>query len=191
MLFALAEAETGIEHDAELIHTGAAGAIGAGVQIFHHRQHDIRGGRQFGPSFGRAAHVVDYQAGIVFDDHFRNERIEGEAAWIVDDIGAVFKGEGGDFGLISIDRDRNLQLAFQSLQNGDEAAEFFGGGDAGAAGLGGFGADIEDIGSFGFELDGAGDGEIGIVILAAIGEGIGRDVQDGDDESAFAEAQFT
>ena len=191
LLFPFAETEAGVKHDPNLIDTGAPGTIGAGVQILCHRDHNVGRGGKFGPSLRRAAHVVNDQARVVFDDYSRKQRIESKTAWIVNDFDAVFERDGGDFGLVGIDRNRNLELAFEALQDGDKPAQLLGRGDAGAAGLSRFGSDVENIGAFGFELDRAGKCKIGIIVLAAIGEGIGSNVEDCDNESAFAEPQFT
>ena len=139
---------------------------------------------------GPAAHVIQDQAGVVVGDDPRELRLDREAGGIVDDFHAEFQRALGDLGLIRVHRDRDRQPVFQALQHRDQAAELFGRGDARRARLGGFGADVDDVGAHLFEFDGAREGAVRVGILAAVGEGIGRDVEDAQDHRPLAKLDF-
>jgi hypothetical protein len=115
LFLALAEAQAGVENDGEAVDAGAAGAADRGVEILGDGKHHVGDGTQFAPGFGGAAHVVEDKAGIVLYDGLGKERVPGEATGIVDDFGAVFHGEFGDFGLVGIDRDGDAKFAFEAL----------------------------------------------------------------------------
>ena len=73
--------------------------------------------------------------------------------------------------------------------DGEDAGLLFGGGDGGGVGAGGFAADVEDVGAFVEEFEGLGEGCFGGVELAAVGEAVGGEVEDGHDEGAGAEGE--
>ena len=127
VLFAtFAEAEARIEDDAVAFDAGAAGAVNAGFEIVHDRLHGVGHGAELGPGFGRAAHVVEDQAGVGFGDNLSQFHVEGQRAGIVDDFSAVFERLDGDAGFAGVDRDGHTELALEAFQNRDEPAEFFG-----------------------------------------------------------------
>jgi hypothetical protein len=190
LFLALAETEAGVEDDREAVYTRAASAADGGVEILGDSEHHVGDGAELAPGFGRAAHVVEDEAGVVLNDGLGEEGIPGEAAGVIDDFGAVFNGEFGYLGLIGIDRDGDAEFAFEALEDGDEAADFLGGGDTGAAGLGGFGADVDDVGALLFEFEGAGKSAVGILVKTAVGERVGGDVEDAHDEGSFAETDL-
>jgi hypothetical protein len=190
LFLALAESEAGVEDDREAVYTGAASAADGGVEILGDGEHHVGDGTELAPGFGGAAHVIEDEAGVILDDGFRQKRIPGEAAGVVDNFGAVFNGEFGYFGFIGIDRDGDAEFAFEALEDGDEASDFLSGGDAGAAGLGGFGADVDDVGALLFEFEGAGKSAVGILVETAVGERVGGDVEDAHDEGSFAETDL-
>ena len=55
---------------------------------------------------------------------------------------------------------------------------------------GGFRADIDDVRALLFEFHGAGEGAVGVGVLAAVGKRIGRDVQHAHSSGALAEGDF-
>jgi len=54
------------------------------------------------------------------------------------------------------------------------------------AGAGGLPADVDDVGALGDELAGVGDGRLGVDPAAAVGEGVGGDVEDAHEERPVA-----
>ncbi len=182
LLFTLAKAEAGIDADRHLVHTGNLGAMDGGAEVVEDGADHVLHGRHFGPRFGRAAHVIQDQRSAGVGNGFRQHRVKGQGAGIIDDLDAERESFGGDSGLIGIDRDRHLEVALKALEDRNQAAELFGFGDPGGAGPGGFGTDINDVRSLLFELDGAGEGAVGVGVLAAVGEGIRGDIQDAHDE---------
>ena len=77
--------------------------------------------------------------------------------------------------------------------DGEDAGLLFFGGERGGVGAGGFAADVEDVGAFVEHGDGLGEGAFGGVLgrveVAAVGEGVGRDVEDAHDEGSPAERE--
>ena len=69
-------------------------------------------------------------------------------------------------------------MAREAVEDGEDAAEFFGFGDGRMAGAGGFGADVEEVGAVGLEVQGLVQGGGGVEEAAAIGEGVGGEVED-------------
>jgi hypothetical protein len=191
LLFALSKTQAGVDDNRKPVHTGASGAADGGVEIFRDGQHDIRDGTQLAPSLRCAAHVVENQAGIVLNDSLCQQRIPREAAGVVDDFSAMLNGQFRHFGFVGVHRNWNAECAFQTLQHRNQAANLFRGRNARAAGFGGFSADIDDICALFLKLDRAGEGAVGVKIEPAIGERIGRDVEDAHDEGAFAETNLS
>ena len=72
----------------------------------------------------------------------------------------------------------------------ENARLFFFGGERGGVGTSGFAAKVEDVGAFLEHPEGLGDGAfggvLGRVVEAAVGEGVGRDIEDAHDQSALA-----
>ncbi len=161
--------------------------MGGGVQLGADGANEIFERRQLGPSFRRATHVIQNQAGVGVGDFFGEVRIEGEGAGVVDDFDSELEGFFGDVCFIGIDGDGNRQFPFQPLEDRDEAAEFFGLRNARGAGAGGFSANIDDIGAQFFQFDGAGEGAVGVLIGGSVGERIGSDVEDAENQGAVAQ----
>ena len=68
------------------------------------------------------------------------------------------------------------------FHNGLQPRPFFFGGNVGGAGAGGFAADVENVRAFGQQAFGMGEGGAGAAgISAAVGEGIGGEVDDAHD----------
>jgi hypothetical protein len=134
--------------------------------------------------------VVEDQSRIVLNDSLGEQRVPREAGRVVDDFGAVFNGEFGNFGFVGINRDGDAEFALEAFEDRDEAANFFGGGDTDATGLSGFGADVDNVGAKFFEFEGAGKGAVGILVETAIGERIRRDVEHGHDQGSFTKTDL-
>ena len=77
--------------------------------------------------------------------------------------------------------------------DGEDAGLFFVGGEGGGVGAGGFAADVEDVCAFVEHLYGLGEGAFGDVFgrveEAAVGEGVGGDVEDAHDDGSLAESE--
>ncbi len=77
------------------------------------------------------------------------------------------------------------------FDGGKDAGLLFAGRERSGVGAGGFAADVEDVGSFFEHLEGLGYGSVGSVLwgveVAAVGEGVGGDVEDAHDDSPLAE----
>jgi len=190
LLFAFAETDAGIEDDREAIDTGTACAADGGVQVLGDCEHHIRNGAELAPGFRGAAHVVENQTGVILYDYLGEERIPGETAGIVDDLGAVFNGEFGHFRFVSVHGDRNGQFVAQALQHRNETPQFFGGGDTRGFGPRGLRPNIDDVRALLLHLDRAREGAVGVHIFSAIGKRIGRDVQHAEDHGALAQFNF-
>ena len=76
------------------------------------------------------------------------------------------------------------------FDDGEDAGLFFVGGERCGVGAGGFAAEVEDGGAFVEELEGLGEGSLGCVVrrveVAAVGEGVGCDVEDAHDDGSRA-----
>ena len=76
------------------------------------------------------------------------------------------------------------------LNDGEDAGLLFGWGERGGVGTGGFAADVEDVGTVVEHVEGLGEGAAGGVVggveVAAVGEGVGSDVEDAHDKGALA-----
>jgi hypothetical protein len=121
--------------------------------------------------------VIHNQPGIVIGNHPPQLRLEGEAARVVDDLGAQLQRALGHFGLIGIHRNRQCEPVLQPLEHGNQAAQFLRRANGPRAGAGGFGADIDDVGALFFQFESAREGAVGFSILAAVGKRIGRHVE--------------
>ena len=113
------------------------------------------------------------------------------AAGVVDDFHPEFKCFLGDSGFVGVDGNGDGQLSLEALQDGHEAAQLLGFGDTRRAWAGGFGTDIDDIGTQLFQLDGTGEGAVGVLIGAAVGEGVGCYVEHAKNESAIPQVEST
>jgi hypothetical protein len=112
------------------------------------------------------------------------------AADVVDDLRACLNGQAGCLGVVGVDRDDRLgtrcEDCFEDRQN---ARLLFRGSERDGIGAGRFAAEIEQVGTVVEHFQRAADGSIGVEKLAAVRKGIGRDVENPHDESAFAERQ--
>ena len=114
----------------------------------------------------------------------RDHRGVGEAAADVVDEGRA-GGEGllGDGGAHGVDGDGDA-LGGQAADDGDDPAQFLVLVDPGGAGAGGLAADVDEVGALGDEVEAVLDGGRGVEPAAAVGEGVGGDVDDSHDRAA-------
>ncbi len=187
LLLAFTETQARVDHDTAAFHAGAYRAMHRCVQLGSDADHGILQGRQFGPRFRHAAHMVDDQPGVGQHHLAREFGIDGKAAGIVHDIRAQFQGFFRHRRLIGVHRDRHRELIAQALQNRNQPPQLLGFGNARRTRPRRFRADVDDVRAFLFELNGAREGPVWILILAAIGKRIGGDVQNAQNESSLSQ----
>ena len=100
---------------------------------------------------------------------------------VVEDVGAGGGGPAHHLGLARIDGDPCLGARAQALDDGDDAAQLFLGGNVLGAGPRRLAADVEDVGAFLGKLQAVRDGRLRRSMQAAVGEAVGRDVDDAHD----------
>ena len=115
------------------------------------------------------------------------------AADVVDDLGSGFDGVAGGGGVEGVDGEDGVgALLEDGFDDGEDAGLFFFGGEWSGVGAGGFAADVEDVGALSSMLclvEGPFGGVLGRVEVAAVGEGVGRDVEDAHDDGPRAEGE--
>lgn len=108
---------------------------------------------------------------------------------VVYDFGAGAERSFGHNGLAGVDGQGNLQPAAEPPDQGNHPLEFGFGLDGKRTRPRGLPADIEDIDAGGFKLECMAKSGIGTKVQAAVGEAVGRDVQDTHDEGAVTERE--
>ncbi len=116
------------------------------------------------------------------------------AADVVDDLGSGFDGAARGGGVEGVDGEDGFGALLQDgCDDGEDAGLLFFGGERRGVGAGGFAADVEDVGAFVEHFYGLGEGAFGgvpgRVEVAAVGEGVGRDVEDAHDEGSLAQRE--
>ena len=105
---------------------------------------------------------------------------------IVDDVRTGGDGGAGGLRVHGVNADGGAHLR-DCLDDGQDAALLLLHADAhGTGGAGGLTANVDNGGALGNHAGGAGDGVGGGVVLAAIAEGVGGDVEDTHHEGAFS-----
>ncbi len=116
--------------------------------------------------------------------------VPGETADVVDDLGARIHGGAGRRGVVGVDGEDGFGAGgANGFEDGEETRLLLGWRELGRVGAGGFGADVEDVGAAIENIEAVLDGGVGEKELAAIGEAVGRDVEDAHDEGAIAERE--
>ncbi|MCY1508423.1 hypothetical protein D9M68_427310 [compost metagenome] len=96
---------------------------------------------------------------------------------VVDDVRAQVEHGAHHLGLVGVDRQRHVQL-HGLAHHGQHARQLGVERHGGAAGAGRFAADVEDVGTLLQQLLAVLQRRLGRRVRAAVGEGIGRDVDD-------------
>ena len=114
------------------------------------------------------------------------------AADVVDDLGSGFDGAASGGGVEGVDGEDGVGFLFEDgFDDGEDAGLFFVGGEGSCVGASGFAAQVEDVGALFEELEGLGEGSLGGVLggveVAAVGEGVGRDVEDAHEDGPLAQ----
>ena len=189
-----AEAEARVEHK---IGSGDAGAFRQG-KLRRQLSTDERGNLGWSergqrvPVLRGATGVHQNQAWAEAGDYGEHGGVPVEAADVVDDLSAGGDRVRGGGGVVSVDGENGVRaLAVKSFEHGQEALLLFGSGERCGTGAGGFGSDIEDVGSGVEQMEPARDGDVGCEEAAAIGEGVGGDIEDGHEAGALAEIEGT
>jgi hypothetical protein len=159
-------------------------------QLRQQRAHDVFHGRQSSPRLRRAPHVIQDQTGVAVHDDLCQLGLPRQRRDIVDNDGTVLERLLGNFHLVGVDRDGNRQPSLQLLQHRHEPPQFLASVYALRPRSRRLGADVDDVCSLTLHLHGASHGRVRICEVAAIGERVGRDVQDAHDQCAFAEREF-
>jgi len=187
LFFTLPEAEARIRNDMIRRQTRPDSAMQRRLKLRRNLTHNVAHGRELGPGLGCAAHVVEDQPRILRDDNFDQFGIPGKAGHIVDDVSAMFQCAFGHSRFAGIDGDRYVELALQTLQDGNEAMQFLLFAKTFRAGPGALSSDVDDVRPLLLQFQSAGGSGVRIGILPSVTERIGRDIQDSDDESTGSE----
>ncbi len=107
--------------------------------------------------------------------------IVGEGGDVVDEAGAGSGGPAHHLGMAGVDRERDARAFGQRFDHRQHAPAFLVEADGLGARPGRFPADVEHVGALGLELEGVGDGGFRCEVAAAVGEAVGRDVDDAHD----------
>lgn len=92
--------------------------------------------------------------------------------------------------MVGVDREDSLgAVDANGFEDGQEAGLLFGRRELGGAGAGGFSADVENVCAAIEQVEAVLDGGVEAEELAAIGEAVGRDVEDAHDEGLLAELE--
>ncbi len=124
-------------------------------------------------------HQDHRQAGLGGDAH--RIGVVRERGDVVEDVGAGGGGLAHHLGLARVDGDQHIGARPQALDDWDDARELLLGGDVVGAGAGRFAADVENVGALLGELQSVRDGGLRRRVQAAVGEAVGRNVDDAHD----------
>ncbi len=123
-------------------------------------------------------------------ERFGHARVPSEAGDVVDDLGAGAEGGAGGGGMIGVDGEDGFGTELEdAVEDGEQAGLLFFGGDGRGVGAGGLGAEIEEVGAVVEELKRVGDGGLVGEEEAAVGEAVGRDVDDAHHQRARPEGK--
>ena len=107
-----------------------------------------------------------------------------QAGHVVNDVRTRGDGGAGGLRVHGVHADGGAHLR-DCLDDGQDAALFFLHADAHGTGAGGLTANVDNGGALCDHAGGVGDGVGGGVVLAAVAEGVGGDVENAHDEGAF------
>ena len=121
-------------------------------------------------------------------------RVPEVAADVIDDLGSGFDSAASGAGVERVDGEDGFGALFEDgLDDGEDAGLFFIRSERCCVGAGGFAADVEDAGALVEHGDCLGEGAFGGVLgrveVAAVGEGVGCDVEDAHDEGSLAQSE--
>ena len=111
-------------------------------------------------------------------------RVEAQGADVIDDGGSGVQGGPGHLGLIGIDGDGDVDFGGQGFDDRQDPAQFLIQRHGIGKGPGGFAADIQDVGAGHYQGPGLGQGGVRVEKAAAVGKGVGGDVEHPHDQGA-------
>ena len=129
-----------------------------------------------GPGVALGVHEHYRQAGLGHDPQGGGTVPQGRH--VVDDARPSVGGAAHDLGVAGVDGEGGANLLGEGRDDGDDAPQLLVQADGLGARPGRFPADVEDIGTFGLQLQAMGDGGLRIEPAPAVGEAVGRDVDD-------------
>eukprot|EP01137_Pigoraptor_chileana_P023133 Opistho-2@88954 len=173
----LGKAVAGIERDALARHARPPQPGGLGRQELPHLRNEVRIVGQVLHRPGLAPHVHQAQARLRMGQHGRQGRLALQRLDVVDDVHAQVQRTAHDLGLAGVHRHRHAQA--QSLgQHRCDAPPFLIDAEAQRPGAARLATDIEDVGPLLHQRPAMRDGAARRAVLASVGEGVGRDVDD-------------
>ena len=190
---AFAEAEAGVEDDFVAGDAGGGGGFEARGKFGEDEGEDFvwceRGERR--PVVGASAGVHEDGSAVEFGAGSGHVGVPEVAADVIDDLGSGCDGAAGGGGVEGVDGEDGLGALFEDgLDDRENAGLFFFGGERGGVGAGGLAADVEEVRALVEHGQGLGEGAFGGVLggveVAAVGEGVGCDVEDAHDEGSLA-----
>lgn len=192
----LAEADAGVDDDFVAWDAGGNGGFDALGQGCKDEGKDFVGGERWqrGPVLRTASGVHEDCSAAECGAGGGHGGVPVVAADVVDDLGSGFNGVTCSVCVEGIDGEDGFGALLQDgLDDGEDAGLLFAGGERGGVRAGGFAADVENVGAFVEHGEGLREGSFGGVLggvkVAAVGEGIGCDVEDAHDEGARAEGK--
>ena len=190
---AFAEAEAGVEDDLVAFDAGGGGGFEALGEFGEDLGENFVGceGWERGPVLGTASGVHQDGSAGELGAGGGHVGVPEVAADVVDDLGSGFDGVARGGGVEGVDGEDGFRTLLQDgCDDGEDAGLLFFRGERCGVGAGGFAADVEDVGAFVEHffclVEGAFGGLAGSVEVAAVGEGVGCDVEDAHDEGSPA-----
>src|SRR5690606_16812230 len=180
---ALGEAEARVDDHAVRGDAARQDGLHARVQLVDDlADHVVVGAPDVG-ALQQAAPVHDHEGRPGGGHHGDHGRVGESAADVVDEGGPGDEGLFRDGGPHGVDGDGDA-LRGEAADHRDDPPEFLGLVDAGGAGAGGLAADVDEVGALRDQVEAALDGGARVEPAAAVGEGVGRHVDDSHDRTA-------
>ncbi|AKG43678.1 hypothetical protein SXIM_22940 [Streptomyces xiamenensis] len=182
MLGPLGEAEPGIGDDTGRVDAAGDGTLDGRAQFGDDLAGDVRVPGAVVHVDALAAPVHDDERDPGVGDRGHHPGVGAAPADVVDDPGPGGDRLLGDRGAHGVDA-HDHPLGGQFAHHGQHPAQFLGLVHPGGAGAGGLAPDIDEIGSGGHQIESVLDGRLRVEPAPAVGEGIGRHVDDPHDRT--------
>ena len=182
----LREAQTRVKNQVLRQHTGGKETLTQAGQLPHNLgDHAARVLRQAVHGLGGAAGVHEDVRHLQFGGGFNHFIAHVQTGHIVDDVRTRGDGGTGSLRVHGVHANGGAHLR-DCLNNGQDAALLLLHTDADCTGAGGFAANIDNGGALSDHAGGVGDSIGGGIVLSAVTEGVGGDVEDAHHEGAFS-----
>ena len=182
---ALREAQTRVKNQVLRQHTGGEETLTQAGQLLHNLGDDAaRVLRQAVHGLGGAAGVHEDVRHLQFGGGFNHFIAHVQTGHIVDDVRTRGDGGAGGLRVHGVHADGGAHLR-DCLDDGQDAALLLLHADAHGTGAGGLATNVDNGGALCDHAGGAGDGVGGGVVLSAVAEGVGGDVENAHHEGAF------